>query len=527
MTTSFPPLVTPNPGIHNPPSVPQPTPQTALGVINQGTNISTGVAGQVSTALTGVGGVGNPFSALASFGQAALSAISNIGQMLINLGVDAIEGVTDIIQAAIQGVANIFDAIFSAFTGGLFGGGASQEQALGAMTATAETIQNTAKSVQALENQAAADSNNGVSVFVDFTDDADASSLPGFLESYRGNPCQIGTSGGAAVLIGASGSGFDIGWALYDGQPTNTDYQLVTGVFASAPSPAGGAIILICRSNESMTTFVYATASWFGIDIWNIVSGTETHVASLVNSPSQFYAGAAYSLQAGIEGSPNTYSVKVNGATVLSWVDESNVTNIGEDYRYCGFGLDQFQLSPTGRAAAFGFNDNAPGALIGDMFRAYSTDSTFISIPNATAPQLAPAGFYDTISLASSNYSYDPSTNTLTIAKAGIYVVEVSTQYAPNAADTFTYFGAAVFKNGELYRQGRTPGQANPGAEPFFSIASDTFTVQIDDGDFIQPGWYSYSTPTGDSSQIAGDPAAELAIFSCALLNTGQAAPTT
>lgn len=513
MTTSFPPLVTPNPGIHNPPSVPQPTPQSALGVINQATGISTGVAGQVSTALTGVGGTGNPFASLAAFGQAALGAIGNIAELLINLGVDAIEGVTDIIKDAIQGIANIFDAIFSAFTGGIFGGGASQDQALGAMTATADTIATHSAEIQKLQGADAADSNNGVNVFVDFTTTADGA-LTGFTQS---GTATISVSGGRAVM----GSG--TGWAICGAQPTSTDYQLVSAICQTAPSMSGAYLVLIGRSNASLTTLTYALIDWFQVQIHNVVSGVDTVVATLLNSPETFYAGAIYSFECGQEGSVNTYTVLANGSAVLSWVDTASVTNIGALYRFCGFGMSQFGGTAP-KVATFGFTDNTPGALIGDMFRAYSTATTPIAIPNATVPNMAPGGYYDTTELASSNYTYDPTTNTLTVSKAGIYIVEVSTQWVPNTADTFTYFGAAVFKNGVLYKQGNTPCCPNPGAEPFFSVASETFTVQMNANDFLQPGWYSYSTPTGDKSQIAGDPAAELTIFSCALMNTGTAA---
>lgn len=468
--------------------------------------------------------MGNPYASIASFGQAALSAISNIGQLIIQLGEDAIEGVVTIIQDAFQGVLDIIGAIFSAFSGGLDGGGAQIGDAQGVMVATAAVIATTTATVQKLQNQDAADSNNGVNVWVDFSAMADGVGIAGF--SQAGIPsgsATLGTAGGFAVLQPITGAANVSAFGIHQ-TPTNTDYQLVSAIYKSSPS--NGRDVLIVRANASMTTYVYATINNAAIALHNVVSGVDTQVA-IITGGFPFYAGAAYSLEAGVEGSAATYTVMMNGSAILSWVDTANVTNIGDLYRFCGFGLQKVGGTPS-TVAAFGFNDNAPGALIGDMFRSYSTAATPISLLSSNAPAVAPAGYFDTTELASSNYTYDPSTNSLQVATAGIYVVEVSTQWAPNAADTFTYFGTAVFKNGALYRQGNALGTQDPGAEPLFSVASDTFLVQLNAGDFIQPGFFSYSVPTGagDDSKIAGDPAAELTIFSCALLNTGTAATT-
>jgi hypothetical protein len=215
--------------------------------------------------------------------------------------------------------------------------------------------------------------------------------------------------------------------------------------------------------------------------------------------------------------------VLINGAVELTWIDSANVSNVGSLYRYCGFGIYRASgASPT--VADFGFADNAPGALIGDFFRAYSTKSTAVALTNSLVAAVAPASFYDTTALQSSQYTYAASTNKLTVTKAGIYLVEVGTQFAPNASDTYVYFGTAVFKNGGVYKYSGQHYMNSPGAVPFYIVASGVFVVQLNAGDYIQPGFFAYASPTADKTNIIGDTSDESVIFTCALMNTGTAA---
>lgn len=516
-------MVTPNPGIHTPPSFPQPTPQTALGVITQATGVSTGVAGQVATALTGAGGVGNPFASLASFGQAALGAIADIGQLLIQLGVEAVEGVVEIIQSAVNGVLGLINAIVQGL-GGIFGGTGTAGDADLILQATAATIAASSASIQAMQAADSADSGNGgVNVFVNFSN----SGLAGFTGSRSGAATGVVVNSKGYAQLQTSGNG--TGYELYTQTPTNTDWQLVSAVYYNAPgsynyfglAEGAGYNILIAHANESMTTFVYAEISPILYSIHNVVSGTDTVVATYTPPSATFYAGGVYSLECEFDDDNNpVYQLLVNGTSILDFIDTAGVTNYGEDYRYCGFGLAEFAGMAPSQMASFGFTDNAPGPVVGDMFQAQNNTATQYSLPNSINPALPPANFYNNVGVQTSNYTYDPSTNKLTVSTSGIYIVKFSTQWLPPSSAGSAYFGMVLFKNGINWDMGDFAVITSPGTLPYFIEKSDVFIVQLDAGDYIQPGFVSYSSAASFQNKIVGD---DDAYFHCSLLNTGVA----
>lgn len=113
MTSAYasndPSAVTPNPSIHNVPASDTTSASTALdafSVKSSSTGISTGVGSLVALALTGVStGPAGAFAALAAFGAAVLGVISDIGQLIENVGGDVITDVSDAIKEA-ETVAN-------------------------------------------------------------------------------------------------------------------------------------------------------------------------------------------------------------------------------------------------------------------------------------------------------------------------------------------------------------------------------------------------------------------------------------
>lgn len=457
------PDITPNPAIHTDPT--QATsatqPLDAQTTQAQGQSIADGTAANVVLQLTGVStGPGGANAALQNFGQEVLANIDNT------------DGLTQ--------------------------------------TVTANTA-----AIQAMQNQDAADSNNGVNVFVDFS----TGNLSGFtLTSIPTSYATVVVSGGAAVLQ-PSGSSNCTAWELYTDTPTSTDYQLISAVYATSPPVApAGYNILVGRSNASLTTFVYVTLARDGvINLHNVVSGTDTVVAS--TTIGAFYPGAPYALQCGIEGSANTYNVLVNGSAVLSWVDTGSVTNIGASYRYCGFGLAQFAAKGPSKVAAFGFVDDSPASIIGDAFKAYCATTSPIALSSVAVTQLFPSNFFGTVAEQTSNYTYDPSTNKITVAKSCIYVADIGAQWVNNGTPVYTYFGPALYKNGTLFQQRQTPSYGWTSTVPYYLVASGSFKVPLNAGDYIQPAYWSYCA--SGTNYIIGDASGETVIFSCNILNTG------
>lgn len=519
--TSDPPAITPNPAIHNVP--PQDSPSTQeIGVIGRAHNLSTGTANGVASALVGGLGAGaNPFAALASFGAEALQAIADIATLILKTGAEVIDDVANFIVSAVQGVANIIGAIIQGL-GGILGGTGTAADAQLVLQATAATIAASSSSIQSMQAQDAADSNNGINVFINFS----SGSLSGFTEEFSGaaTGLEINSSGYAQLITSGNGTGL----ALHP-TPTNTDYQIVSAVYYNAPgsynyfnlSEGSGYDILIGRSNASMTTYVYAEISPILYSLHNVVNGTDTVLAQWTPSEPTFYAGAAYSLSCGFDGNNHPLlQIIVNGVAILEYLDTSGVTNYGAAYRYCGFGLAQYAGMAPSQMASFGFVDNAPGPIIGDMFQAGNLSTTAITLANNINCSLAPANFFSDVEVQTSNYTYDPSTNKLTVHKSAIYNVRVMTQWVPKSGASYAYFGVGIFKNGQLCDTD-VMCLTSPGALPYYIQKGASFIcVQLDAGDYIQPGFVSYSNSSSYPNTIVGGGTTE---FFCEIANTGTA----
>lgn len=519
--TSDPPAITPNPAIHNVP--PQDSPSTQeIGVIGRAYNLSTGTANGVASALVGGLGAGaDPFAALASFGAEALQAIADIATLILKTGAEVIDDVANFIVSAVQGVANIIGAIIQGL-GGILGGTGTAADAQLVLQATAATIAATNTAVQSMQAQDAADSNNGVNVFINFS----SGSLSGFTEEFSGaaTGLEINSSGYAQLITSGNGTGL----ALHP-TPTNTDDQIVSAVYYNAPgsynyfglAEGSGYDILIARANESLTTYVYAAISPIQLSLHNVVNGVDTVLVTQNLDPATFYAGAAYSLSCGFDGNNHPLlQIIVNGTGILEYLDTSGVTNYGAAYRYCGFGLAQYAGMAPSQMASFGFVDDAPGPIIGDVFQAGNLSTTAITLANNINCALAPANYFNNIQAQTSNYTYDPSTNKLTVHKSAIYNVRVMTQWVPKSGASYAYFGVGIFKNGLLYDID-VICLTSPGALPYYIQKGASFIgVQLDAGDYVQPGFVSYSDSSSYPNTIVGGGSAD---FFCEIANTGTA----
>jgi hypothetical protein len=449
------------------------------------------------------------------------NALGGIFNGVGNFIQDGLEFIADFAENVITGIAGVINGIISAFTG-IFGATGGINQAIGAMTASAETLATTTAAVQSMQNQFAADGNNGINVWLDFTTYANASSIADIAQTAVVGSGAIGISSGAAVLSAGTNPARILG--RYSADKTNTDAQLITAVYKVAPTPAGAGgdvNILVARANASMTTYVYAAFSWTGWSIHNVVSGVDTVLTSGTYAQPQFYAGGYYTFQAGFNAGVPTFQLIVNGVGVApAWKDTGGVTNFGANYRYCGFGLQLAGGAAGGQVAGFGFVDDADASVIGDMFRAIGNSVTAVTIGNNASCVLFPNNFFDTVEIATPNYTWAPATaNKLTVSKAGVYIVTITVQWVPNGIATYAYFGLGIFRNGILMHS-ESDVITSPGALPFFIVHSQTFEVPMKPGDYVQPGLTSLSNSGTALNRIVGGGAA---IFNFALANTGNA----
>lgn len=489
-----------------------------------------------------VGGSGNPVSALissltgtastatsassaaSSAASAASTALSDAGTALSNA-----QAVIDSIYNAVTGSSstnNPVTAVESSI-GGILGGivsqltgqsasTATQSQANAALAAQAAALASANAALQALQNQNTAAANGGVNINLNFSTYTAGSSITGLTETY--SPSGYGTLGitSGTAAFQPTGSTDYTAIAIHP-TATMTDYQMVSCVFASVPSQSYGAWVenayntLICRANATSnpTTYVYAELTPTTVSLRAVNSGTDTQLVA-PKGIEDFGAGAPFTLIAGLSGTTPIYELYSGTSLLMSFTDNSSVTHYGSGYRYCGFGGyynddHGLNLNP-GALTSFGFVDNGPISVIGSGFRQYRASTTAVSTTVNTV-ELFPASFFDSNSYQTSDFTYTSSTNKLTVANTGWYLVRInSLVQRAAAAQTYSAMQAVLYHNGSIAQYGRSNW--------FYQYASatypaqwfgDHFMVYCNAGDYLQPGYLAQNASSAGSMTIAGD----------------------
>jgi len=367
-----------------------------------------------------------------------------------------------------------------------------------------DTISKINNAVLLLQQQSNSGAENGTSVFVDFSTYPDSPSLPTEFTVTNSSPGPGAGSGGwttdGGKLVWDRGTGNRDATALYNVAESQTDYQMVSAVFASSPGKrtniAGVTYftrnVLRARVNASDDTAIEVQFGLEGFLLGYWDAGVWTQWTSKTHN---FRTSAIYSLVPGTAGGLRIYQIVCNGEVLLTWPEVGTASQLGAGFRGGGAGVrvnghdnqtgtDATQLLP-GKMVAFAFADNAPAPVPGVAARFYRASAS--GVAHGTSTKFA-NNLLDTIDYCSDVFEWIPGTNCrVKVLKRGQFIVNVRVR--ANSADA----GYAT-----LYIN----GGSNPRNGAHFPSATFgwTFQVWLEEGDYFEPG-----VQQGSSRSFVGD----------------------
>ena len=354
-----------------------------------------------------------------------------------------------------------------------------------AMLALAQTVLGLSQDVQDLQQQQSSENFSGRSFIINFADypngESESVGVPFDLD-YTGSG-----SGRSVIANGVStwnrvvdGDVQVIG--RYDNtvDETETDFQWLQ---ATAVSPMGvGAEEAFCaRMNADKDSYVYIkgyrpSLFEFKCELGCYVNGVKTVFVTDVDATFSLNLG----LKAGIGNNPYHFQVYSGPNVIIDYVDENEVSEVGEDFRGWGFFASTANNGQAIPAAASRVqcSDNAPAAVAGTAGRFYRAATTGVSFGFGFGggTGMFPNNSLDTVEYISSDLTWTPGSNCrVTVSKPGMYVVTVgaATNNTPTAQ-------ALLYVNGDLKRQGSSFGNG--------SLFANTWSVRLNEGDYINPG---------------------------------------
>ena len=347
----------------------------------------------------------------------------------------------------------------------------------------------------------------GRSAVIDFSSYANATSLgDGFTQVYTGSGGgTLGVSAGQASWLGETLLESRNGWARYrsaTGAPitaatTATDYQKIGLAFSSIPNTvlfSNGFNYIIGRSNAwtnfAGASFVYLKLGLTVCELRYVINGVD---ALLQATPAgfRFRAGATYWLECGRSDmdAPRIYRALENGTQIFSKTDGSNLTQVGENFRFTGFGASNTNpFGYPGRVSAFAYYDNTPAPTRGSGFRRYR-GATNLTLTGGTEAKL-PSGFFTESDIITDDITYTTATldpNRVTVSVDGWYAVELRLELqtfipASNRVGTVIYLNNGIYSRGTESIGTASGSQRN---------ASGTHLMYLRAGDYLQPGFHA------------------------------------
>lgn len=154
-----------------------------------------------------------------------------------------------------------------------------------------------------------------------------------------------------------------------------------------------------------------------------------------------------------------------------------------------------------------------PSTPIGSGFRQYRTGTGTVT-PASGANALASASFFDTNQYRTSDFTYTSSTNTLTVANAGWYMVTMN--YLISSISGTANYQCLIYKNGTLDQYGGgwwSTGGNQPGN------FGASFIIYCNAGDTLKPGIQSQ----GGGVVITGEATGTKTYWSVSLMNRSLA----
>lgn len=306
-------------------------------------------------------------------------------------------------------------------------------------------------------------SGGGVNVAVDFSGYPDGPLPSMFTTTYTGTGSSaLGIKGGNSGWNPLNNDGNRTAHAVYNVQPTNTDYQIVRGSMASAPGGStsggqpriGGTARVDNPANPQ--NYVWARAYCTGFltykaDVGCTVGGVDT----------VFLSGVALtwsmdiSVVVGANGNPRRYQAYSGTQLVLDYTEAGTTSQYGPGFRYWGCKTEMKTGSGgagnPGTIASTSVSDNAPPVVLGSTFRISRHNTATVSYSNSglTSPFKLPANFFDTLDYASPDITWDGLN--LTINTEGTYLINV--RYKASNIPSNSKIDGAVWVNNVVARQ--------------------------------------------------------------------------
>ncbi|WNM74116.1 minor tail protein [Mycobacterium Phage Nergal] len=429
-----------------------------------------------------------------------------------------------IVDDIVPGIGETIDKFWKALTGQTTTG-VSKDDAASQLAELAATTAANAAAIADLQADEDGSTNSGVSGNDDFERENPTGVGPGWNETYSGNPSTSGQyilDGHQAVWIDDGNNENAARFRRTDPADavTKTDFQkvgLVIGTIVGEGPQVGSTSTdrIYGRMNAAETQYVYAEmytdSDIFGahpkVRLIYANNGPEV-TAKTADAPGRS-VGATYVLVCGTSavGGLRRYQVLRNGSAILTWDDTNSATAVGPDNRGWGWGgrsgtriAGQATPSAVTRVT---IADNAPVPVLGTTFRVSRTLTSAVTKPEGLT--LLPANTFNTIDYITPDLLWNPSLNTITVAKAGTYLF--STRYHLNAdVSANEDWSVLLYKNAVLHTRGETVAGVNPGV--FGQGVSDSnnvvggggLLVYLNAGESI-----SFGMGSGSTEGIIGD----------------------
>lgn len=419
----------------------------------------------------------------------------------------AAQGVTQGIANALSGVGNMIDGAVQGFLG-LFGGGWSQSDANNAIQSQAASTTANASAIASILQEQSSNAQAGNSADVDFTLLPNAAVLPvGFTPINSGvGTVTFGVATGQAAMVGEAWNGSRTVTGVYTVLQTMTDYQIIGCVMSAIPARADTSYHTLCgRSNTAGTTRVEAQLFRNKIVLGCFVAGAFTSFTTFTH---QLQAGSAYYLWCGTAGGLRIFRVYVNSKLLFAYTEVGTTSQVGSGFHCTCIGVfdkgsrfvansyewwdfphafphSYFVYETPGAVSRWLMSDNAIPTYFGTAAR-FSRLST--ATLTCAADVAFPANFLDTIEYCTPDVTWNATTQTATVTKEGVYIIEVG--YRSNAS---AQGSSVVLINGVLRHIGafsdHTWGQA-------------TFPHYLHVNDTVSPGAHVAIVLTGEATGL-------------------------
>ena len=299
-----------------------------------------------------------------------------------------------------------------------------------------------------------------------------------------------------------------------------TQYQRIGIVFndighATESAPSSGTrhwTRILGRINADKTQYVFVEFRATEVIIgFNNGSGGDQYWSGSLKTYS-YKAGVPYWFECGLTQSAERSFKLWEGTTAITTAVDSSLASAVSDDGHCGAGfagwITDHRYVPAA-VAGFTLLDNVPPFIRGMGFRASNltdSDNFQVDVTNSTPPIDPMTGFFPdnwfVQEYCTGNMLYTESDNTLTVSEPGHYLVVIAQKgsYAVQGIGTVSgRVSACIYVDsgsGEfIERQFYPSTQWSNIKESFGGV----FTVYLQGGDKIRPGWKSWWETSGNS----------------------------